>query len=115
MGKENESLVKARQDAKEQNLLTQLRETFLDADENQSMALDKNEFCKMFENKFVRSTFDEIGVPTSSPGDIFQLFDRNDHDEIDLHDFFNGVLRLKGEAGGKDMQQIVGLSKSISR
>lgn len=120
ISKENDTLVQRRKDQQERRLLEELKALFLDADSNASSALDRKEFCRMFEpdtdkGKVARAKFEELGVPVDNAEEMFSLFDQSPEGEIDLVDFFNGVLRLRGTAGSKDLMKIVGLSKSISR
>jgi voltage-gated sodium channel len=114
--KENEGLSKRRREALEKRTCEELRLLFLEADAagNANGKMDIDEFQGMLEIKAAKQKFEILQVPIDNPRELFNLFEQDDDGEITMDDFFAGILKIKGEASGRDMMTLVMAARTVA-
>merc|ERR1719305_1535337 len=107
--KDNDHLEKRRRERREKKVLDQIKALFIaaDAEGNANGKMDIDEFSYLCKLPAAEQKFSYLGVPITNPKDIFTLFEQDEDDEVSMHDFFAGILKIKGEASSKDMIQLV--------
>eukprot|EP00931_Biecheleriopsis_adriatica_P052192 TRINITY_DN30337_c0_g1_i5.p1 TRINITY_DN30337_c0_g1~~TRINITY_DN30337_c0_g1_i5.p1 ORF type:complete len:131 (-),score=24.70 TRINITY_DN30337_c0_g1_i5:82-474(-) len=75
--------------------------------------LDWDTFQDELDNKALVSFFQAIDVDPSEAEFIFKLIDVNDNGGVDLEEFINGCLNLKGPAKAIDSCKILQFSHNI--
>mmetsp|Transcript_57686 Transcript_57686/g.167444 ORF Transcript_57686/g.167444 Transcript_57686/m.167444 type:complete len:670 (-) Transcript_57686:190-2199(-) len=81
----------------------QLRDLFNEIDEDDSGTLTIGEFEKHLHNPHVKAYFDALELDASDAYAFFKLMDADMGDSIDLNEFVEGCMRLRGHAKGIDL------------
>jgi len=81
---------------------------------NANGKMDIDEFQGMLEIKAAKQKFEILQVPIDNPRELFNLFEQDDDGEITMDDFFAGILKIKGEASGRDMMTLVMAARTVA-
>jgi voltage-gated sodium channel len=92
-----------------------LREVFLhgDSDGDGFITLDELEQCLMRSD--VEEKLESVGLPRSDARELFLILDVDDSGQIDVEEFINGILKLKGECRPKDLMGLIMNQKQLMR
>lgn len=68
--------------------------------------LDKSELQTAFEQPAVSRLFQQLDVPITDPGELFDLLDLDRSGGITFDEFLEGIIRLKSSIGHKDVANL---------
>jgi len=85
----------------------------MDQDKSGSVTFD--EMTQYFSDPSIRDLFRVLGLEPDDMPKLFRLFDVDDSGEIQVDEFLEGCLRLKGDAKSIDLHSVLSLCRSISR
>jgi len=81
----------------------EVKEIFKAADTDGSGTMSLEEFRKHMQTPWVRAYFSGLEIDPSEVLSIFTLLDRNGSNQVDIDEFVNGTMKLKGHAKSVDM------------
>eukprot|EP00931_Biecheleriopsis_adriatica_P104093 TRINITY_DN78832_c0_g1_i1.p1 TRINITY_DN78832_c0_g1~~TRINITY_DN78832_c0_g1_i1.p1 ORF type:complete len:631 (+),score=132.21 TRINITY_DN78832_c0_g1_i1:58-1893(+) len=110
-----ESALKSAKDDHDKYMLRHVRELFYEADLDESGQIGWTEFQKQLDNKHMLEFFHNIDVDISEAESVFRLMDYDGSGSIDLDEFLNGCLNLKGPAKAIDTSALIFETRSIAR
>merc|ERR1711920_1172925 len=87
--------------------LRELRDVFAEMDFDESGTIGLQEVKAYFEDPRVRGFFTALGLDTSDTERLFRLLDDDGSGDVDVNEFLEGCLRLKGEARSIDVYAIM--------
>jgi len=104
---------------KERNIrekyITELYDFFMAMDQDKSGSVTFDEMTQYFSDPSIRDLFRVLGLEPDDMPKLFRLFDVDDSGEIQVDEFLEGCLRLKGDAKSIDLHSVLSLCRSISR
>eukprot|EP00811_Abedinium_folium_P000022 NODE_1001_length_2657_cov_7.915810.p1 GENE.NODE_1001_length_2657_cov_7.915810~~NODE_1001_length_2657_cov_7.915810.p1 ORF type:complete len:843 (+),score=232.98 NODE_1001_length_2657_cov_7.915810:68-2596(+) len=102
-----------REQAHRVELVDMIRRMFfiLDADRSGTVSIAELNF--LMEEQKLERMFHTIGVPVCEVQNIFNLIDYDGAGEVDIDDFIDGILRVRGEARALDVQVVLSQTKKI--
>lgn len=83
--------------------MAQLKEIFLNLDEDASGYLDSDEFKGAFRDPQMKSIMTSVNVQQEELLDLFVLLDTDEEGMLSLEEFQDGISHLRGDAKSKDM------------
>merc|ERR1712032_1195710 len=81
----------------------QLREVFLDMDDEESGLVHMDKFAAYLQDDRVKSYMHALKINTSDATQLFHLLDVDDSGEVVIDEFVEGCMKLKGEAKSMDL------------
>jgi len=81
----------------------EVKRIFKEADKDRSNTLSFAEFTKHLENAWVRAYFSGLDMDPSEAEIIFTLIDIDNSGEVDIDEFVEGTMKLKGSAKSIDV------------
>jgi len=84
-----------------------IRTFFQEADTDRSGNLSWEEFSRHLSNKKVQAYFQSLELDVSQAHVLFRLLDVDDSDQVALDEFFDGCMRLKGQARSMDVNMLL--------
>jgi hypothetical protein len=113
---QNEDKIKARKQKQMSKVLGQLRDIFLEADQDGSGTIDKEEFLEIAQRPDAIEQFKALELPIESEaGELFDILDEDKIGEISIKVFIEGALKLKGAAKSKDLMGLVCNVRSVGK
>merc|ERR1719433_2125392 len=83
--------------------MEQLKQLFLEADEDDSGSLSWNEFSSLCNVPMMRAYFKSLEMNTDEAQEVFEYLDVRGEGEVSIDDFVNGCVLLRGEAKSVDI------------
>merc|ERR1712066_1182968 len=80
-----------------------IQQVFIELDANQSGSLSLEEFEKHIEDEKIIAYLRSRGIDISQVRTLFTLLDVDQTGDVDMDEFVNGVIRLKGGATSMDL------------
>eukprot|EP00928_Gymnodinium_smaydae_P020699 TRINITY_DN18009_c1_g2_i1.p1 TRINITY_DN18009_c1_g2~~TRINITY_DN18009_c1_g2_i1.p1 ORF type:complete len:635 (+),score=101.23 TRINITY_DN18009_c1_g2_i1:30-1934(+) len=80
-----------------------MQRVFDELDTNGSGTLSLGEFEQQMDDEHILSFLSTLAIDVKQVRTLLMLLDRNQDGEVDIEEFINGCLRLKGEAKSLDM------------
>lgn len=96
-----------------QHLLSELRELFKQIDEDGSGSIGHDELVKYLKDQRTKVYFEILGIAPEDTSKLFHLMDVDGSGEVDIEEFLEGCLRLKGVAQSIDVHSCMHLSNAI--
>lgn len=90
-----------------------LKKLFENMDADMSGFITIGEFERLLENDNLMAYFETMGLEASDAWGLFKLLDRDDTNEIDIDEFVDGCMKLKGQARSVDVGVLLDDSKYI--
>eukprot|EP00415_Alexandrium_ostenfeldii_P001400 UN1400 len=95
--------------------LAEMRDLFLDMDQDGSGTISMDEIASYFEDPRVRSYFAALGLDSADTERLFNLLDCDHDGDVSIEEFLDGCLRLKGLARSIDVQHLLMEFKKFSK
>lgn len=92
-------------------LMAALAEDFEKSDEDTSGELDNDEFLRLVAMPEVAFKLKLLGLKAEETAGLFKLLDADDSGSICFKEFFDGLMKLKGEAKAIDLMHLVTVCK----
>merc|ERR1719203_1253001 len=99
---DRELAVQQEMESKEE-LVAIIQQVFIELDTNQSGALSLAEFEKHIEDEKIMAYLRSRGIDVGQVRTLFTLLDVDQTGEVDMEEFVQGILRLKGGATSMDL------------
>lgn len=103
---EREYLIEKERELREKYLV-EMREIFDDMDKDKSGTITLEELREYFEDVRVQTYFHVLGLDAYDTERLFKLLDDDRSGSVEVQEFLDGCLRLKGEARSIDMFSII--------
>jgi len=87
--------------------LAEMRDLFMEMDEDGSGTVSMEEVAAYFEDPRVRSYFAALGLDSADTERLFNLLDCDEDGDVGVDEFLDGCLRLKGLARSIDVQHLL--------
>mmetsp|Transcript_37526 Transcript_37526/g.100020 ORF Transcript_37526/g.100020 Transcript_37526/m.100020 type:complete len:183 (-) Transcript_37526:38-586(-) len=87
--------------------VVEMREIFLDLDEDASGTMTLEELTRGLKDPRVQSYFTALGLELHDTARLFNLIDDDGSGDVSIDEFLDGCLRLKGEAKSIDMHSVI--------
>merc|ERR1712032_1508758 len=86
---------------------------FEEADKDHSGMLSWEEFKTYLQNSKVKAYFQALELDVSQAHKLFTLLDADNSDQVGLHEFLEGCMRLKGQAKSIDVNMLLYESERV--
>lgn len=96
-------------------LVETVRSLFEESDADGSGQVSKEEFMRVLANEEMVAHLNSLGLHTDEAHGLFELLDDDDSGFMEVDEFVNGILRLKGAAKAVDMVTLLYENKKIYR
>jgi hypothetical protein len=107
----NDDLMISRQMRTRTRLVTKMHKLFLEADDSGTGFVTREQFIDVVEDARVKAWLSAMGIEVSDAGIVFEMVDEGDH-RISVHQFVDGLTRLKGAARTIDLVQVLRLVRN---
>merc|ERR1719215_854331 len=84
-----------------------IRNFFLAADIDKSGTLSWDEFRTYLQDRKVKAYFQSMDLDVSQAHVLFELLDSDGSDQVELQEFLDGCMRLKGNAKSIDLNKLI--------
>mmetsp|Transcript_17331 Transcript_17331/g.47052 ORF Transcript_17331/g.47052 Transcript_17331/m.47052 type:complete len:609 (-) Transcript_17331:59-1885(-) len=115
MAQQDREVIRQAEVLKKQEMETELRELFMESDQDNSGTLTVQEFSLAFEHPEVEARFRQLGVELKDTTTIFQMLDIKEHDVLDIGEFVSMVGRAKMLTQPLDLQSFLQQNKQIEQ
>mmetsp|Transcript_30190 Transcript_30190/g.65988 ORF Transcript_30190/g.65988 Transcript_30190/m.65988 type:complete len:614 (-) Transcript_30190:83-1924(-) len=89
-----------------QDYAEKLRKLFRSVDEDGSGAITVEELEKLLTDRSLQANFEALGLDTQDAWTLFKLFDKDRTNSIEVEEFVEGCIRLRGSAKGIDIAKL---------
>lgn len=96
-----------------ENLTKRIISFFQDADKDQSGTLTWDEFRTYMKDRKVKAYFQTMDLDVSQAHVLFELLDTDGGGGVELQEFLEGCMRLKGNAKSIDLNQLILLNRKL--
>merc|ERR1719195_2325376 len=83
--------------------ISEMRELFIEMDRDSSGTVSLDEIQSYLQDPRVQSYFQALGLDPNDTERLFKLIDHDDSGDVDVDEFLEGCLRLKGQARSVDV------------
>jgi len=111
---QREFLVQREQEVKEQ-WLREMREIFLEMDSDNSETVNRAEMKEFCNDDRVQFYLTALGLDVNDTQRLFELLDANRDGELELDEFLEGCLRLKGMARSIDVYSLIHQQRQLCK
>eukprot|EP00746_Dinoflagellata_sp_MGD_P145812 gnl/MRDRNA2_/MRDRNA2_78375_c0_seq2.p1 gnl/MRDRNA2_/MRDRNA2_78375_c0~~gnl/MRDRNA2_/MRDRNA2_78375_c0_seq2.p1 ORF type:complete len:643 (-),score=129.41 gnl/MRDRNA2_/MRDRNA2_78375_c0_seq2:262-2190(-) len=99
--------------SKQESYINDVKKVFEEADEDNSGNLEWTEFEKHMADPRVQAFFQALEIDSAEAKGLFQLIDTDGDNRVQLNEFVNGCLRLKGQARSLDLVTLLHENKKM--
>lgn len=112
---EERDVLMDKQKKRKDEYLTELEELLLDIDDNEDGIITLDEFEQCLQDERFAMNFMMLDIDPGETKDLFNVLDANGDGLVEIQEFLAGCLRIKGEAKGKDVHQLIFESRLLSK
>jgi len=110
-----ESALKSAKDDRDEYMMNHVRDLFKQADPDGTQVMDLEAFQAQLDHEPMQEFFKAIDVDISEAESVFRLLDSDDSGEIEMEEFLNGCLHLRGPAKAIELSVLMHETKVITR
>merc|ERR1719375_2087483 len=103
--KSSEEMARLAKDELQFNLHN-IYESFSSRDENEDGTLSKEEFTKALEDDKIQAALHRGEIAIEDAADVFDAIDHEKHGSLNLEDFVEGCMRVRGTAKAKELFKV---------
>jgi Ca2+-binding EF-hand superfamily protein len=90
-----------------------MKQLFIEMDEDESGTVSWMEMESHFQDLHVQGLFSMLGLNPTDLAQLFKLIDDDESGEVNIDEFLDGCLRLRGEAKSVDVHAVIRANKKI--
>merc|ERR1719195_2312335 len=95
--------------------ISEMRELFIEMDRDSSGTVSLDEIQSYLQDPRVQSYFQALGLDTKDTERLFKLIDDDESGDVDVDEFLEGCLRLKGQARSIDLHALMHECRKLER